>query len=154
MRSSCIKIYYDSKNYTPTANSWIGSPSINLFITDDKSKIYLLLQNFSWNGNFGLYTAISMTLRLLFVHLLLGRISFSRPVTFPFNNVPNVNSASMKNQRTGLFLEIKHRFTFLVKGISTAIISTLVRVYLFIMFSPELKVVAILTLVVALLNNF
>ena len=60
----------------------------------------------------------------------------------------------MKNQRTGLFLEIKHRFTFLVKGISTAIISTLVRVYLFIMFSPELKVVAILTLIVALLNNF
>ena len=91
----------------------------------------------SWNSTFNLDTAISVAPRLFFGHLILKQINLYHPVVFPLNNVPNVKSASMQNQKAGLFTEINHIFMFLSKDLSATIIYALVLVCLYINLSPD-----------------
>ena len=71
-------------------------------------KISLLPQQVSWNINFDLDTATSMTPRLFFVYFLLEHINFSRIAAFPLNNVPNMKSFSMQKKRRVLHWKKTH----------------------------------------------
>ena len=63
-----------------------------------KIRIFILLQNASWNGTFYLDTKIYMTHGLFFDQLFLEHINFSHPVVFTLNNVLNVKLSVCKSK--------------------------------------------------------
>ena len=101
-----LKTDYDTNNNSPAYNArydTVYSPSINLFLTDDKIKKCLLTKNISWNDTLYLYTTIFMKPSLFFSNPLLEHINVFCPVSPPLKNVPNLKSASIQNQSAGFF---------------------------------------------------